>query len=420
MRASVSAGAGRLSRWPVLPLAALIGLGTLVPAQANDWPDRGGQPPHIVYVQTNTPGAGQNGVLAYRRDSGGNLTALRGSPFASGGAGFFDSSFKLGPFDSDQNVVVDPLRGLLFSVNGGSNSIAVFRIRPNGGLSPVRGSPFPSGGINPVGVGIKGDFLVVANKDADPAQPDTLDRPGYNTFRIGFGGYLIPVPGSAVRLAEGTSPTQPLTTNTGRFVFSSEFPTAGVFDVLRLNVIGGLRLKDSPAVPPLPGSTATSGPAPLGLWAHPKLPVLYAGLTAASRLGVFRWDRAGTLAFVGSVPTGGAAPCWVRVNRAGSRIYVADTGSNAISVFDSGNPTAPVELQTLPLKGPGSVFQITLDLDERFLYALDQRAAAAQTGESNSLHVLRVLNDGRLREVDSSPLVLPVPADSRPQGVAAL
>jgi len=87
----------------------------------------------------------------------------------------------------------------------------------------------------------------------------------------------------------------------------------------------------------------------LGLWAHPKLPYLYAGLTAASQIGVFRWTPTGKLSFVRRVPTGGAAPCWVRVNRAGTRIYVSDTASAAISVFDSSNPAAPVEIQTLAL-----------------------------------------------------------------------
>ena len=81
--------------------------------------------------------------------------------------------------------MIDRERRLLFAVNSGSNTIAVFRILSDGGLQAVKGSPFSSGGINPVGVGVRGAFLVVVNKDEDPAQPSTTDRPGYNVLRIG-------------------------------------------------------------------------------------------------------------------------------------------------------------------------------------------------------------------------------------------
>lgn len=404
-------------------LAAVIGCAAALPTSAQVSDSTGKPTPlpnNVVYVESNDPTAGRNSILAYRRDDAGRLTPLAKSPFLTGGTGFFDASFKLGPFDSDQNVVIDRQRRLLFAVNSGSNTIAVFHILGDGTLRAVKGSPFSSGGINPVGVGIRGDFLVVVNKDGDPAQPDTADRPGYNVLRIEADGGLIAVPGSQVRLPEGTSPTQPLTTNTGGFVFSSEFPQAGVFDVMRLSASGFLRLLATPPVPPPARSTAPQGPAPLGLWAHPKLPYLYAGLTAANQLGVFRWSPAGKLSFVRRVPTAGGAPCWVRVNRAGTRIYVADTATAAISVFDSSRPAAPVEIQTLQLDATGFIFQIELDASEQFLYVVGQRATATQPGTANGLHVVRVLGNGTLREVAASPVALPVPLDSRPQGVAAL
>ncbi len=405
-----------------LSLATLLACSAVLPAAAQEV-DRAAKPAlpgNVVYVESNDPAPGKNGVLAYRRDGAGRLTPLPGSPFLTGGAGFFDASFALGPFDSDQNVVVDRKRRLLFAVNGGSNTIAVFHILADGGLRAVEGSPFASRGVNPVGIGLRGDFLVVVNKDGDPAQGATQDRPGYDVLRIRADGSLIPVPGARVRLAEGVSPTQPLTTDTGSLVLSTEFPQAGLFDVMRLSATGSLRLLGTPAVPPPRGASTVQGPAPLGLWAHPKLPYLYAGLPATSQLGVFRWTQAGKLSFVRRVPTGGGAPCWVRVNREGTRIYVSDTASAAISVFDSSRPGAPVEIQTLRLAATGSIFQITLDDDERFLYVVGQRSTAAQPGSANSLHVAQIAAEGTLREVAGSPLALPVPVDSRPQGVAAL
>ena len=221
-------------------------------------------------------------------------------------------------------------------------------------------------------------------------------------------------------MADGTSPTQPLTTNTGSLVFSSEFPTAGLFDVMSLSATGFLKFIGSPAVPPPARSTALQGPAPLGLWAHPKLPYLYAGLTAASQIGVFRWTPTGKVSFVRRVPTGGAAPCWVRVNRAGTRIYVSDTASAAISVFDSSNPAAPVEKFRHWLWTPPGSSSRSRSTRQSGFYVVGQRAAPDQPGTANSLHVARVLADGKLSEVAASPVPLPVATDSRPQGVAAL
>jgi len=107
---------------------------------------------HVVYTETNDIA---NAVLAFRRDDEGRLRLLPGAPFPTGGKGVIDPSFKLGPFDTDQNIAIDHDRRLLFAVNSGSNSIAVFHIRPHdGSLEPVRGSPFPSGGINPISIGL--------------------------------------------------------------------------------------------------------------------------------------------------------------------------------------------------------------------------------------------------------------------------
>ena len=89
---------------------------------------------HVVYTETNDVA---NAILAFRRDGEGRLTLLPGAPFPTGGKGVVDPSFKLGPLDTDQNVVIDHDRRLLFAVNSGSNSIAVFRIRPHdGSLEP--------------------------------------------------------------------------------------------------------------------------------------------------------------------------------------------------------------------------------------------------------------------------------------------
>jgi hypothetical protein len=56
----------------------------------------------------------------------------------------------------------------LFAVNSGSDTIAVFHIQGNGALTPVEGSPFPSGGNDPVSLGLNGNTLFVVTCSLGP------------------------------------------------------------------------------------------------------------------------------------------------------------------------------------------------------------------------------------------------------------
>jgi hypothetical protein len=100
-------------------------------------------------------------------------------------------------------------------VNSGSNSIAVFHIRSDGSLSAVNGSPFPSGGSDPVSVGLLGDILTVVNKAQDPAQSTDRTLPNYTTFHVDHDGTLDPVDRSTVPVAYGSSPSQALIASQG-------------------------------------------------------------------------------------------------------------------------------------------------------------------------------------------------------------
>ena len=82
----------------------------------------------VVYVVSNDPVPNGNAILAYRRDDAGSLTPLLGSPFPTSGKGYATNIAlpHFGPFDLDQNIVVDRERTRLFATNGGSDTIAVF------------------------------------------------------------------------------------------------------------------------------------------------------------------------------------------------------------------------------------------------------------------------------------------------------
>ena len=119
----------------------------------------------VIYLESNSTAG--NSVFAFKFDFTGAPTLMSITP--AGGIGVFNKTFALGPFDSDQNLIENPEGTLLFAVNSGSNSIAVFFINSDGSLTAVDGSPFPSGGSDPVSLGLNGNILTVVNKDQDLA-----------------------------------------------------------------------------------------------------------------------------------------------------------------------------------------------------------------------------------------------------------
>jgi 6-phosphogluconolactonase (cycloisomerase 2 family) len=80
---------------------------------------------------TNTA---ENTISTYSvNGSTGALTAVSGSPFASGGTG-------------PVSAATDPSGSFLVTANNGSSSVSVLRIsNTSGALAAVQGSPFPTG-----------------------------------------------------------------------------------------------------------------------------------------------------------------------------------------------------------------------------------------------------------------------------------
>jgi 6-phosphogluconolactonase (cycloisomerase 2 family) len=171
----------------------------------------------VVYVESNLPD--NNSVLAFRRDDDGRLSKI--GEFPTGGKGVFDPSLQLGPFDSDQELVTNAEHTLLFAVNPGSDSIAVFQIQQDGSLTPVNGSPFSSGGTDPVSVGVAGNTLVVVNKAFDPERK-ALTIPSYSSFRILPGGELSSQL-SSVPAPTRSSPSQADISPDTRLAFDAQF-----------------------------------------------------------------------------------------------------------------------------------------------------------------------------------------------------
>lgn len=397
----------------ILAIAGAITLTALTPAlHASE---------EYIYVESNIASANGNSIFSFQRQADGSLKQLPGSPFPTGGAGIQDTSLNVGPSDSDQNIVTNPSRTLLFAVNSGSDTIAAFHIHADGTLAPVDGSPFPSGGTNPVSLALRDNLLFVVNKNGDfPRESTTL--PNYTTMLVGNDGALAPNPqeGSTASVALNSSPTQAYLVPNTSLLFGADF-LGGLLQTIRFDWAGRMQ----PLSPqPLPASAFENSAAPrlpLGLWSHPRLPLLYVGFVTASKLGVYHYDQWGSLSFIRAVPNTGAAICWLRTNSAGTRLYSTDTITNSVSVYDLSDPENPVEIQNLVLSGVGNVLQFSLSTDEQFLYALSSRGSASiPEGKGNILHVLKIASDGTVAETDTAAVVFALPAGTRPQGVLSI
>src|SRR3954468_2879610 len=85
----------------------------------------------------SAPAIPDRNLFAYLLDDAGGLTPLSGSPFPSGGR-----------MDDVESLSALPSRHLLFSANSASNSFSVFRFdTQRGELVPLPGSPYRAEGL---------------------------------------------------------------------------------------------------------------------------------------------------------------------------------------------------------------------------------------------------------------------------------
>jgi 6-phosphogluconolactonase (cycloisomerase 2 family) len=326
----------------------------------------------------------------------------------------------------------------LYAVNSGSDTIAGFNVGTDGSLIPIKGSPFHSFGKNPVSLGLAGtgNVLVVVNKDYDLGRTgfNVLKRqPNYVSFKINSKGQLVRIPRSTIIAHNGgriglgfPNPSQALIAPGGHLVFDANYFG---YQIRSLDVLASGRLVPSEseftpvsALQSFPPLAPRALPAPLGMAVHPEEPVFYASFVFDSDLGVYYYDDDGDFVFLRSV-AGGQGPCSLRVNNAGTRLYVANSLANSVSTLDLTDPYNPVSLQTFVLTSPPDITNgaspSTIDLDPsgQFIYAMTIKALSTQSTNANALHVLKVAADGT---VDSEPdrvqiNILP----SVPQGIVS-
>jgi 6-phosphogluconolactonase len=346
-----------------------------------------------VYVNDNT--APTNTIAAFDRHSDGSLSPIAGSPFRAAGAGTGT------PTGSQGSLQVTADGRYLLAADAGSNQISVLRIRPDGTLRLVDGSPVSSGGIKPVSIAVHENVVYVANDG------DGTTGTNYTGFFVDGGGHLTPIGGSTVSLPSSANPGDILFNSTGANLIGIEVGTSDPSTFL----IDSFVVKSDGRLGPAVGSPFPAQAAgPFGSEFSPANPShLYVSNAHAGSgngsVSAFNTAPDGVLTSIGGSPyaDGRTAPCWVEISHDGRYLFTVNTGSTDISSYRIENDGSLSLLGTTPFaSGPGiRPFDARLDPSGANLYVVDAALNAVSAFS---------VTGGSLTELAQSPFGLPTGA----------
>lgn len=418
-----------------------------------------------VYIDADYATPNKNAVLAIPYSNTGVPLTKQSKQFLTGGTGtpyVTPLPNAVGTATGDHQVLLSSNKKLLFAVNQGSNSIAVFHVNSHtGALTGLK--DFYSGGLAPVALGYAHGVLVVANHGIiAPFNPLGPSPPGPSdlvSFAVSPGGHLSEVDSTAPDpdgLIDATiAPDGSEIVTTGFFpevVFGAAFPTFGPQLIRSVNVSSGgiLTQEDAFSFP----SSFTSGlklpafippalyPLPFGVAFNPTpgSPYVYVDAAVAGKLAVYNYSNPSNVTLVSSTDNlgpGGAptAACWNLISKNGKFLYTSNSVTQNISVFalSNGGATATL-LEQVPLKSTGTNDAFSLDSTGNWLYVIGEHddidsprpegihadgSFSPAPLKHNYLDAYKVnQTTGDLSEIATD--VIPVPTKNLPYGVATL
>jgi hypothetical protein len=408
-----------------------------------------------IYVEANTPTPNQNAVVAVPYTTNGGPLVTQAKSYATGGSGtplVLPLPNSVGTTGGDHQVLLSPDHTLLFAVNQGSNSIAVFRTNTQtGALTPVPGSPFSSGGMAPIALGYSNGTLVVANHGIiAPFNPLGSSPPGPSdlvSFKVSATGALTkvsstpPHPDGAVDATispDGSTivstgfypevlPGQPFPTFGPQLIRSFSLSPTGALSPggamsFPLSFTAGLAGKVPPVIPkvlyPLAFGVAFNP--------DPNKKFVYVDAAVASRVAVYNYSNPASLQLASNALNPGLAACWIVVSKDGRFLYDSNSATQNISEFSISSDGSTLKLiGTVPLKSKGTDDSLALDPSGKWLYILgnhDDADAPRPEGKplpANYLDAYKVdPGNGKLSEI--ATVRLPVPVSNVPYGIDVL
>ncbi len=422
-----------------------------------------------IYVDANTPTPNKNAVVAIPYNASGFPMVQDATSYPTGGSGsplILPLGNSVGTEAGDHQVLLSPDHTLLFAVNQGSNSIAVFHVNSQtGALTPVTGSPFSAFGMAPIALGYSNGNLVVANHGIiAPFNPGGPSPPGPSylvSFKVSPSGALTKVSSTAPDpdgLIDATvSPDGNTVVTSGIFpevLPHQPFPTFGpqLIRSVSLSSAGALTQVGQTSFP----SSFTAGlaghvpsffppvlyPVAFGLAFNPDptKKFVYINATIAGRVAVYNYSNPASLQLASNTRNPQNGSCWMTVSKDGRFLYNSDSFSQTVSVYSISPDGSTLTFKgAAPLKSKGTADTLAIDPTGKWLYVIgkhdDADAPRPQgiTGNpvgghativpaplpANYLDAYKINpSTGLLSQI--STVQLPVPTTNLPYGVAVL
>jgi 6-phosphogluconolactonase (cycloisomerase 2 family) len=317
------------------------------------------------------------------------------------------------------SLAVDPTGRFVYVAASGSKNIWAYTISAStGALTLIPGSPFPTGSsASPTAITVDptGRFAYSTNTDQNVAANNTISAYSIDSMT----GALTPIPGSPFPTGSPAQASFVTVDPTGRFAYSANADR----NVAAKNTISGYAIDGTTgALSPVPGSPfatpSISGAIdfPISIAVEPTGRVAYVANAFSNTVSAYSIDATtGTLSPVAGSPFAtGSSPFSVAVDPTGHFAYVANLGSNSISGYTVNTTAGALSPVAGSPFGAGSgPIQITAgarflpDLDalactqEASLKSIQSSSATTIVFENYSTQDRQVyrLNDGGQREL---------------------
>jgi 6-phosphogluconolactonase (cycloisomerase 2 family) len=391
-----------------LLLSALVGCGG------------NGTPPSYLY----TIGSGANNVVyGYRIHDDGTLSAVEGSPFATGGRSLSKRSFI-----SDNALISDAGGRHLFAVNPASRDVSVMRIGAGGALQAVA-APFSTGGAGvPNSLALSGDVLFAAHNGDGPTDCSGCELRGLRfdaakETLAPIANAVLPQPALPISypLAIGFNPGGDVLIAT-HFAFEFKSPDAHRVESYKLERASGL-LSAAPGSPFL-NSLEHVDSQPLGFVfnpAHPDRLFVANNVNVPAMTGTISEYTVDThsgqiSAMPGSpFPTNELNSSWLAITGDGAHLYASNSAADTITHFAVATDGALQRRGSITVidgrvgNGPRDM---VITGDNRYLFVLDGHGVDSVDG--GSIVGFTVGKDGELTRLPAAPTAL---ANERPFGL---
>jgi hypothetical protein len=329
---------------------------------------------NYLYTITNQQSA--NAVVGMEILKNGALQFVRGSPFPTVGKGSRSSQ-------SQNGVWID--HDLLYAVDFGSSSFAIYRKHPDGTLTRLNDKPVPSQGNSPCSLCVSDGILYVVNQGVRSSGAKA--EPSLAVFAIEGENvhYLL---GSSFKFQRGESPTQAIVNRQGTVLAVPSVRARGsLLHCYKINASAASGAGLLTEFENSPFAITDTGYGFGSVWKSDGKTLFMTNAIGSGSVVRLNVDASsGRIAERARATTPGNA-CWSALDRGDKKLYVANLLS--LIVFDvSGNRLE--QIQSVDVADvPNPVLRdLILEPDGKFLYAIEQRR--------RRILVYSVAKDGRV------------------------